>query len=139
MGRAGLIAVDTSALVAILQNEAAAPDLAKCLAAAGARAISAANYVELGAVLGGRRLINPDEALADLDFLLVEAAIDISPVTEQQARTALAARIRFGRGFGGGAGLNLGDCFAYALAKTMDCPLLYVGNDFAKTDIVAAL
>ena len=55
------------------------------------------------------------------------------------ARTAMQARIRFGKGFGAAAGLNFGDCFAYALAKAMDAPLLFIGADFSATDITPAL
>jgi len=63
----------------------------------------------------------------------------IAPVDEAQARVALEARVRYGRGFGHPAHLNYSDCFAYALAKVRDLPLLYIGNDFAHTDIVPAL
>lgn len=67
------------------------------------------------------------------------AGISIVPVDEEQARIALTARVSFGRGFGSAAKLNFGDCFAYALARSMDAPLLFIGNDFGATDIGVAL
>ena len=65
--------------------------------------------------------------------------IAIAPINEAKARTALDARIKYGRGFGHRAGLNYSDCFAYALAKTRNLPLLFKGDDFTHTDIVSAL
>jgi ribonuclease VapC len=67
------------------------------------------------------------------------AGIDLVPVDAEQARIALEARIRYGRGFRAAAKLNYGDCFSYALAKAKGAPLLYVGNDFDRTDISSAL
>jgi len=65
--------------------------------------------------------------------------VRIHPLTEKQARLGLEARIRFGRGSGSPARLNLGDCYAYALAKDLDAPLLFIGDDFTHTDIRSAL
>ena len=101
--------------------------------------MSTASYVEAGTVLAGRRGGDVRQVLTDLDEILDTAGIRLSAVDEAQARLALEARIVFGRGFGAAAGLNFGDSFAYALAKSLDAPLLYVGNDFARTDIVSAL
>jgi ribonuclease VapC len=81
----------------------------------------------------------PGNAIADLDEFMRGTDIYIEPVDVTQARIALAARIQYGRGFGHPARLNYSDCFAYALAKAKDLPLLFVGNDFAHTDIVPAL
>lgn len=103
-----------------------------------ARIMSVANYVEAGTVLAGRNR-EPAQGIADLDAFLAEAGIALAPVDEPMARLALQARIRFGKGFGASAGLNYGDCFAYALAKTKGAPLLYVGSDFERTDVEAAL
>jgi ribonuclease VapC len=66
-------------------------------------------------------------------------AREFAPIDEVQARVALEARIQYGRGFGHRAHLNYSDCFAYALAKVRDLPLLFVGDDFTHTDIVSAL
>ncbi len=101
--------------------------------------ISAANFVETGQVLAQRNRLGPDAALAELERFLTAARISIAPIDETQARIALEARIKYGRGFGHPARLNYSDCFAYALAKTRNLPLLYVGDDFTHTDIVPAL
>jgi ribonuclease VapC len=129
-----LIVVDSSAVVAIMFGEAEAGRLIQRLALERERLLSAANYVETGTVLAGRHK-TPQKALTDLDRFLSEAGL--APVDDQTARIALQARIRFGRGFGGGK-LNFGDCFAYALAKKLDAPLLFVGDDFAATDVEPA-
>lgn len=100
--------------------------------------MSVVNYVEAGTVLAGRNR-NPEQGIADLDAFLSEFSIALAAIDEPVARLAMHARIRFGRGFGTAAGLNFGDCFAYALAKTHSAPLLYTGNDFRATDVVSAL
>ncbi len=101
--------------------------------------MSTASYLEAGTVIAGRRNRRPLEVIAELDLILAEADIRLSPVDEAQGRLALEARIRYGRGFGSPARLNFGDCFAYALAKSHGAPLLYVGDDFAQTDLKSAL
>ena len=77
--------------------------------------------------------------MKDLDAFLNTSGIKIHAVDETQTRMALEARITFGKGFGAKAGLNFGDCFSYALAKTLKAPLLYIGNDFTHTDLTPAL
>jgi ribonuclease VapC len=134
-----MIVVDSSAVVAILRAEPQAADLAAALAAADRRLISAANYVELGTVLAGRRTTNRAQTQADLDALLEQWEVEIAPVTEADARAALAARIALGQGMSHGGKLNFGDCFAYALAKAHGAPLLFVGDDFTATDVTPAL
>ena len=101
--------------------------------------ISAANFVETGQVLAQRNRRGAEAALAELEEFLLASQIRIAPIDEPQARVALEARIRYGRGFGHPAKLNYSDCFAYALAKTRNLPLLFVGDDFTHTDIVSAL
>lgn len=135
-----MIVVDSSAIIAILRQEPEAQTLLDRLHAASpsSRLISAANFVEVGAVLAGR-LQDPLQGSSLLDQVLTEAAITVAPLDEAQARLALEARIRFGKGFGAKANLNLGDSFAYALAKSLDAPLLYVGDDFRQTDVKSAL
>lgn len=134
-----MLIVDTSALVAILLDEPLAPALAERLAKADARLLSAANYIGLGTVLAGRGAVDPNEAVQGVDRILSAAAIEIAPVTEDLAREALKARIKYGKGFGSKKGLNFGDCFAYALARSHGAPLLFVGDDFSRTDIENAL
>jgi ribonuclease VapC len=136
-----VIVVDTSAIVAVFHTEASAPALLARIEREKPenRFISTASYLEAGAVFAGRRTKDHNKAIQELDDLIADMEIGLAAVDEKQARLALDARIRFGRGFGGPGGLNFGDCFAYALAKSLGAPLLYVGNDFAKTDIVSAL
>ena len=124
--------------MAILFGEPTAASLLACLGACPQRLMSVANYVETGTVLAARRHADPAKAIADLDGFLAEADIALAPIDAAQARLALAARIRFGRGMGYGGALNFGDTFAYALAKLHAAPLLYVAEDFKRTDIASA-
>jgi ribonuclease VapC len=126
------VIVDTSALVALLRDEPEAPAFAGLLRAAPRRLLSAASYVELAAVVDGRG----DPVLSGaLDAWLAAWGIETVPLSVEQARIARAAYRRFGRGSGHPARLNLGDCFAYALARDLGEPLLFKGADFALTDI----
>lgn len=134
-----MIVVDSSAVVAILFGEASAPALLARLAEDADRVMSVAAYVETGTVLAGRRQRDRLRAIDDLDAFLAEAGIVLAPVDAAQARLALSARIRFGRGMGQGGVLNFGDAFAYALARERDAPLLFVGDDFGTTDVAVAL
>lgn len=134
-----VIAVDSSALIAILFGEAPADALVDRLSEASQRHLSVVSYVETGTVIAGRMRDDPKLAIPLLDEFLGELGIGLSPVDETQMRIAMTARIAFGRGFGTTAGLNFGDCFSYALAKSLGAPLLYVGNDFAAADVESAL
>jgi ribonuclease VapC len=127
--------IDTSAIVAILREEAEARRFAEVIEAAPVRRISAATYVEIGAVIDGAR---DPVASRLIDELLAAAQIAIEPVTPAQARIAREAYRDFGKGSGHVAGLNFGDCFAYALARATGEPLLYKGDDFSHTDVAAA-
>lgn len=133
------LVVDTSAVVAILQNEPCATSLLATLANAERRELSAANLVEAGTVLSSRRPQDPRRALRRLDEFLAAASVLTAPFDIEQARLALEARTRFGKGLGHPARLNMGDTFAYALAEARNAPLLYVGDDFSRTDVVPAL
>lgn len=128
--------VDTSALLAILRDERDAISYATAMVSAGIRRISAANYVEAAAVIDAS---HDPIASRRFDDLLREARMVIEPVTELQARIAREAYRDFGRGTGHPARLNFGDCFAYALAKAMNEPLLFKGDDFTHTDVMPAL
>ena len=124
--------IDTSAIAALLLDEPEAPKMAHLMAVAPARRLSAASYVELAAVIDGRR----DPTLAGaLDVIIRAYRIDVVPFTPDQARIAREAYQRFGRGSGHPARLNMGDCFSYALARDLGEPLLFKGSDFALTDI----
>jgi ribonuclease VapC len=124
--------VDTSGMVAMLRGAPDAARYAESLRQAGGARISAATYVELAAVIDGQG----DPVLSGaIDELLRTFNITIEPVTEAQARHGRDAYQRFGKGSGHPARLNLGDCFAYALARDLGEPLLFQGQDFALTDI----
>lgn len=126
--------VDTSAIVAILNEETDARDFAEALEEAPQRRVSVASYVEAAIVLDSRRL----PALSRrLDDFIRETAIVLEPVTIEQARLAREAYRDYGKGRHR-AGLNFGDCFAYALAKDKREPLLFKGADFQGTDVEVA-
>jgi ribonuclease VapC len=127
--------IDTSAIVAILRYEPDAAIFANAIENAARRRLSAATYVETSAVIDGSR---DPIASRRLDELIDEAGIVIEPVTIRQARIAREAFRDFGRGSGHPARLNFGDCFAYALAKDMNEPLLFKGDDFSRTDVTVA-
>jgi len=134
-----LIVVDSSAIVAIALREPGYKRLADRIGEETASLISVANYVECGQVLAQRQLNAVQRALSEFVGLLNRLDLVLAPIDEAQARVALDARVRYGRGFGHPARLNYSDCFAYALAKTRALPLLYVGDDFRHTDVVSAL
>lgn len=127
-----MIAVDTSALMAILLDE---PDAERCIAAltapSGVR-ISAGTLAEC-LIVAARRNVG-DEMAALLDGF----GFEIVSVTPAAARRISEAYSRWGKGVHK-AGLNFGDCFAYEVAKEHDCPLLYIGHDFTRTDLASAL
>jgi len=129
--------LDTSALVAILFGEPEAEDFARLILEADVCRLSVVNHVELSIVL--ERQARP-EAAHQAEAFLRAASIVIEPVTLQQGALARQAYYDFGkaRDFGRArhrARLNFGDCFAYALAKAMDEPLLFKGDDLSKTDV----
>lgn len=123
-----MIAVDTSALMAIVLEEPQADACSEVLKHGGELVISAATVAESLIVAGRRGLAGP------MAILLQGLDLTVSPVFEADARRAADAYSQWGKGVHR-ASLNLGDCFAYALAKEHGCPLLYVGNDFAQTDV----
>ncbi|MBT3069865.1 type II toxin-antitoxin system VapC family toxin [Rhodomicrobium sp. Az07] len=130
------MAVDSSALVAILRLEPDAKALLGALVAARGRVISALNVLETSLVLAGRE--GDGSVFAPLDAFIAEAGIEIVSFDAGQAAAARAAFLRYGKGRHPAA-LNFGDCAAYALARSRGVPLLFKGDDFAKTDIAAAL
>lgn len=127
---------DASAIIAILRNEADALSCASAIENAVTRRISAANFVEAAVVIDASR---DPIASRRFDELMREAGLVIEPVTEAQARIAREAYRDFGKGSGHPAKLNFGDCFAYALAKDKNEPLLFTGADFTHTDVTPAL
>jgi ribonuclease VapC len=127
--------VDTSALAAILLGEADASAFAAAIEGATIRLMSAVTRVELSFVIEGKK---GEAGRADLDRFLERADIEIVSVTPQHATLAVEAFRRFGKGRHR-AGLNIGDCFSYALAVATGHPLLFKGDDFIHTDVRAAL
>jgi ribonuclease VapC len=123
--------IDTSALIAILLNEPEAVQFAGAIAADARRLLSAASALETGIVIEARK---GSAGGRELDLLLHRARIEVVPLTVSHVEIARDAWRRFGRG-NHPAGLNFGDCCAYALAQSSGEPLLFKGQDFAGTDI----
>jgi len=130
------VIIDTSALIAILRAEPEASEMAHAIERAPDRRISAANWVEIAAVIDASR---DPVASRRFDELVQTAELHVEPVTNDQARVARDAYRDFGKGSGHKAGLNFGDCYAYALAKSTGETLLFKGNDFGHTDVTPAL
>lgn len=126
--------IDTSALIAHLLHEPPSARILAALEAEAEAALSAASYVECSIVLQGKR---GDAGPPALDELLVRLGVEVVPVTLDQALVARGAFRRFGKGRHPAA-LNFGDCFSYALAVARGEPLLFVGDDFARTDMLVA-
>lgn len=127
-----MMAVDTSALIAILQDE---PEAAACMHALATDPdilISAATVAE-ALIVSERRNIGEE-----MDSLLQGLDLQVVPVTAASARRVATVYSLWGKGVHTAA-LNLGDCFAYEVARTHACPLLFVGDDFSKTDVEGAL
>ena len=127
--------VDTSALIAILFGEADAETYANAMSAAETCRLSAASFVEVAIVVEAQ---TKGRGSHSVDTLLRRANVIVEPVTEAQAHLAREAYAQYGKGRHR-AGLNFGDCFAYALAKATGESLLFKGNDFNKTDITPAV
>jgi ribonuclease VapC len=126
--------LDTSALVAVLAQEPQASALLDQIAAERDLLISAGTLLEALVVLQAR---HGDEGVRDLRLLLHAAGARVVPFDADQVELAHAGFVRYGRGRHPAA-LNLGDLYAYALAKAHGAPLLFVGDDFARTDVAAA-
>lgn len=132
-----MIVVDSSALIAIFEKEPDAAVYATAIQQADRLLISAVNVHETGIVIWARRGVL---ALGRMwRFLQSENDFEIVPFDEAQAREAIAAFERYGKKMNPKAKLNLADCAAYALAKSMSAPLLFKGDDFTETDIVRCL
>jgi ribonuclease VapC len=126
--------VDSSAMVAILLGEAGHLDLVdRILQADGAR-IATPTLVETSLVFAGRRRA---KAAGEVEALIHELGVSVAPFGEREWHAAVEAFLRFGRGRHK-AGLNLGDCLAYASAKVANDSLLFTGDDFTRTDIAVA-
>jgi ribonuclease VapC len=128
-----IVAVDASAVVAIALGEPERAAFADCLSLASAAYMTPINWVEAGlAIVVRHRLLGLDAFAAWITDSLAIATMEV------EGEAALRAYVAFGRG-AHRARLNLGDCFAYALARKLDAPLLFKGGDFVLTDVRPAL
>jgi ribonuclease VapC len=130
-----VIVVDTSAVIALLEDEADAALYTSALVAADGLTMSAANVLECSLVIESRY---GEVGRERLDGFLTQVEVEVAAFDAEQVMLARAAFRRFGRGRHP-AQLNFGDCFAYALAKQRGASLLYKGNDFSQTDVASAL
>ncbi|MCA2986388.1 MAG: type II toxin-antitoxin system VapC family toxin [Gemmatimonas sp.] len=127
--------LDSSAVIALIADEPEAPRLAAALDRLTDRVIGAPTLVETGIVLRARYGGRGDLAL---DAFLQRFDVRVVPLATREATFAREAHRRFGRGVGSPAVLNYGDCLAYAVSASLGWPLLCVGNDFARTDVMLA-
>ena len=127
---------DSSALMAVLRAEPDAERYADALQRLDPLHISAGTLIEVGTVVLHKR---GERRLPELYELVEFSQIEVVPLSEAHARIAIDAYRRYGKCTQHPAQLNFGDCFSYALAKALDQPLLFKGNDFTKTDIRSAL
>jgi len=127
--------VDTSAALAIVQGEPGFEVFASAISASETPRISAASFLEASIVAETRA---GDRGLRQFDYFMRESGLSVEAVTHEHALIAREGFSNYGKGRHP-AGLNFGDCFAYALAKSTGEPLLFKGEDFRQTDVVPAL
>jgi ribonuclease VapC len=130
-----VIVIDTSAVVAVLRDEAERRAFNEVIEEAEGCLMSAVSFVEASMVMEGRMGY---DGLRDFELFVLKAGIEIATVDAEQAKIARVAFRKFGQG-GHAANLNFGDCFSYALATAMDAALLFKGNAFSQTDVEAAI
>jgi ribonuclease VapC len=128
--------IDASVLVAIFKSEADSLQLIERIVSYNKRLLSAATWLEAAMVC--ESVSQRGGSDADFKELIEDLNVEVISFTPEQARLAFDAFKRFGKGRGTKASLNFGDCFAYALAKELQAPLLCKGNDFAHTDLQPA-
>ena len=129
------LVIDTSALMAMLLQESDAEILLDAAVRASVVQLSAASRLELGLVAeSGRHGVNGHE----VEELLLALRVHLVPFDQRQLHWALQGWRRYGKGRHPAA-LNLGDCFSYGLAKALEAPLLFKGQDFCATDVLQAL
>ena len=130
-----MIVSDTSSLMALVMDELEAPDIRHAIDVAGQMLISAATLVEFYIVAMGKG----DDVYARAQALIRELPVAVVPFDAEQAEIARRAYEQYGKGRRHPAQLNFGDTFSYALAKAQGLPLLFKGNDFARTDVAVVL
>nr|VFJ68261.1 MAG: ribonuclease VapC [Candidatus Kentron sp. FW] len=124
--------IDSSAFLAILLGEAEQEDICLLIEEDTKSIMSVASYLEISIKIHN---MHDAELISVIDEILNELGITLMPVSVEQALIAREAHKKFGKGMGHPARLNFGDCFSYALAKEMDLPLLFKGDDFIYTDL----
>jgi ribonuclease VapC len=127
--------VDASALVAIMRSEPEGPDLASRLAADDRPFTNAIALWEATRAIARGSARRLDDSLEEVERYCAALGIGIAPITAADATQSVLAQQRYGKGTGHPARLNMGDCFAYACAKTNEARLLYKGDDFIHTDL----
>jgi ribonuclease VapC len=135
MGSPQVIVADTSAIIAVQLAEPERPVFIEIMKEAGAVLVSSVSAVEARMVMYGRR---SHPGVLALDRFLEDPVFEIIPPGLEETKAAYEAFVLYGKGNGHPAGLNLGDLFAYALARTRNLPLLFKGNDFSQTDVAPA-
>lgn len=123
--------LDTSAILAVLQDEPERRKFNEAIEEAETRLLSTASFVECSMIVESRY---GSDGVRDLDLFTAKAQVSLVPVDEEQANLARHAFRKYGKGRHP-AGLNFGDCFSYALAQALGEPLLFKGNDFSQTDV----
>ena len=131
-----MIAVDTSVLIAILMAEIEKDDFIRFIVGHQPAHLSAVSLLEAGMIMRSRR---GRDGVADLQDLIAALHVRVAPFDEVQSRIAIEAFERYGKGMGTSAKLNMGNCATYSLAKSLNVPLLFKGDDFSATDITVAL
>jgi ribonuclease VapC len=128
------VVLDTSAVLALLLSEPEAPAMVRALARDGSRLIGAPTLVEATAVVQARK---GHGGVVALDSLLARLDVRVVPMSVPAAKLARLAYARFGKGVGDPGMLNFGDCLAYGVAMSEGEPLLFKGDDFSRTDVLA--
>ena len=134
-----MIVVDSSAIIAILRVEPERDAFLEKILTDSAPLISAASVMECSIVFRALKQVTAERAEGTLDALLQDCNLAVRPISLDNLSVARTAHIRYGKGSGHPAQLNFGDCFSYALAKSLGVPLLFKGRDFARTDIARAI
>jgi ribonuclease VapC len=132
------IFIDTSAVIAVLTQEQGHSLLIEKMRDASSLCTSPLVILEASMRLATILGVTPSDAENAIRALLEGAGADICPIEEKRAKLAVGAFERYGKGRGHPAQLNLADCFSYACARQQNCAILFVGNDFSQTDLVAA-
>jgi ribonuclease VapC len=129
------VVIDSSALLAILLNEPERVQFSNAIERDSARLIAAPTLLETAIVLSARK---GEDALRELDYAILKMCLEVLPFGSDEQQIAQKAFLSYGKGRHP-AGLNYGDCMAYASAAVRGEPLLYKGGDFSQTDILACV